>query len=85
MMRMNGLKSSYYYISHFVTFYILYAVSTAVFLVSGKLSKLSFFSATQPSVLLLLFAVWGLNQIVLAFFLATLFNKSRLAQVATFL
>jgi hypothetical protein len=77
MMKMNGMGTLPYHISHYLTMYILYAISTLIFLTAGFFSKLTFFTQTQPAVLLLLFFVWGHNQISLAFFFTSIFNKSR--------
>ena len=85
MMKMNGMKEFAYYMSHYVVFYILYAVSTIVFLISGTVGKLTLFTLTERPLLLLLFFLWGHNQISLSFFFSTLFNKSRLALVVVFL
>lgn len=85
MMKMNGVKSFAYYLSHYITFYTLYALSTLAFLISGGIGKLTFFTLTEKPVLALMFFIWGHNQISLAFFFSTLFNKSRLALVSVFL
>jgi hypothetical protein len=92
MMKINGVKVWAYYLSHYITFYTLYAVSTLLFVIAGGLIRLTLFTKTAPSVLFLMFFLWGIrcliqghNQISLAFFFATLFNKSRLALLATFL
>ncbi|KAI8925025.1 hypothetical protein BC831DRAFT_284716 [Entophlyctis helioformis] len=85
MMKMNGMKTLSYYVSHYVTFFILYAVSTAIFLGAGYVAKLSFFTLTESPVYVLLFFIWGNVQIALAFFFATLFNRSRLALIIVFL
>jgi hypothetical protein len=79
MMKMNGMGSLAYYFSHYVTMYILYFVSTVIFLLAGTVNKLTFFTLTQPGVLVALFFLWGHNQISLAFFFSTLFSKSRSA------
>ncbi|KAJ3015871.1 UNVERIFIED_CONTAM: hypothetical protein HDU68_012527 [Siphonaria sp. JEL0065] len=85
MMKLNGLKSWTYYLSHYVTFYILYIFSAAIFLIVGARSGLTFFSQTQIGVLIILFFVWGHVQIVLAFLFSTLFSRSRIALVMVFL
>ncbi|KAJ3199536.1 hypothetical protein HDU67_002717, partial [Dinochytrium kinnereticum] len=74
-----------YYLTNYVTFYILFAASTIVFLLAGRFSRLEFFTVTQPAVLIILFFLWGHVQIALAFFFASLFSKSRIALVMTFL
>nr|KAJ3412372.1 hypothetical protein HK105_002369 [Polyrhizophydium stewartii] len=85
MMKMNGMSSFTYYVSQYITFYILFAISATVFLLSGQLLKLSLFSRTEGNVLALLFFIWGHNQIALSFFFASLFNRSRTALVIVFL
>ncbi|KAJ3287595.1 hypothetical protein HK104_008527 [Borealophlyctis nickersoniae] len=85
MMKMNGLKTWAYYASHYVTFYTLYIISALVFLIAGAACRLSFFKATAPGVLLVLFFMWGHVQIALAFFFTSIFSKSRLALVLVFL
>lgn len=59
MMKMNGIKSWTYYLSHYITFYVLYVISTFLFLITGKGMDLSFFTTTETGVLVLLFFVWG--------------------------
>ncbi|KAJ1330269.1 hypothetical protein BSLG_009584 [Batrachochytrium salamandrivorans] len=84
MMKINGLKILPYYVSQYVTFYILYLISTTVFLLTGFFCNMTMFTLTSPGVLILLFFVWGHNQITLAFFLSSMFNKSRSALLVTF-
>ncbi|KAJ3196136.1 hypothetical protein HK101_009969 [Irineochytrium annulatum] len=85
MMRMNGMKSWAYFLSHYVTFFILFVVSSLIFLIAGRLSQLEFFTNTQLGVIILLFFVWGNVQIALAFFFTSIFNKNRTALVLVFL
>ncbi|KAJ3000665.1 hypothetical protein HDV02_004350 [Globomyces sp. JEL0801] len=85
MMKMNGMTQFPYYISHYVTFLILYCFSALVFLISGRVGKLTLFTQTNQAFLALFFFIWGNNQISLAFFFSTFFNKSRLALVIVFL
>jgi ABC-type multidrug transport system fused ATPase/permease subunit len=56
-----------------------------IFLVSGGVARLTLFTLTDRAVLTILFLLWGNNQISLAFFFSTLFNKSRFALVIVFL
>ena len=85
MMRMNGMKTWAYYLSHYVTFFILFALSSSIFLLSGVFSSLTLFTRTDPLLLVFLFAVWGNVQIAMAFTLSTVFNKGRIALVISFL
>eukprot|EP00842_Homolaphlyctis_polyrhiza_P004047 jgi/Hompol1/4643/HPOL_003777-RA len=84
MMKMNGMKAFAYYLSHYITFYILYAFSVIVFFITGVAGKLTFFTQTQPALLFLMFFIWGHNQISLAFFFSSLFNRSRFALIIVF-
>ncbi|KAI8620643.1 ABC-2 family transporter protein-domain-containing protein, partial [Chytriomyces sp. MP71] len=85
MMKMNGVKAWAYYLSHYVTFFLLFVFSTVVFFIVGRGSKLDMFTKTSPAVLIVLFFLWGNVQIALAFVISTLFSKSRIALVMTFL
>nr|KAJ3418189.1 hypothetical protein HK105_000223 [Polyrhizophydium stewartii] len=58
MTQMNGLKPWAYYLSQYVTFLILFCVSTGFFLAAGFIAHLPFFTLTDPSVYLALFALW---------------------------
>ncbi|KAI9356786.1 hypothetical protein DFJ73DRAFT_758520 [Zopfochytrium polystomum] len=85
MMKMNGMKAWAYYLSHYVTFYVLFAISSIIFILVGFGARLTLFTKTATAVVLLLFFTWGHAQIALAFFFASFFNRSRIALVLTFL
>ncbi|TPX33602.1 hypothetical protein SmJEL517_g03582 [Synchytrium microbalum] len=85
MMKMNGLKSYTYYLTHYIHFYVLYIVSTAFFLIAGRLGRLDLFTRTSPGVLVFLFFTWGHVQVALAFFFGALFSRSQIALVVVFL
>jgi hypothetical protein len=85
MMKMNGMRTWAYYLSHYLTFFVLYTISALIFLISGGVAKMTLFTLTDKGLLALLFFLWGQNQISLAFFFSTLFNKSRFALVIVFL
>eukprot|EP00834_Sanchytrium_tribonematis_P000418 NODE_8_length_66115_cov_0.981823.p3 type:complete len:827 gc:universal NODE_8_length_66115_cov_0.981823:24198-26678(+) len=84
MMKMNGLKTSTYYFTHAITFFILHVLACVVFTVTGIAFRLKFFVNTDPGVYILLFLFWGLVQIAMAFFFATIFDKSRLSLIVSF-
>jgi hypothetical protein len=44
MMRINGLKQGIYYASHYITFFLLFLVSTLIFIGAGFLSNLELFT-----------------------------------------
>ncbi|KAJ3316708.1 hypothetical protein HDV06_002983, partial [Boothiomyces sp. JEL0866] len=85
MMKMNGMKTWAHYLGHYITMFLLYTISTLIFIISGYYFKLNFFTITQSSVLFVLFFIWGNIQIAMAFLFSTLFNKSRTALVVVFL
>jgi hypothetical protein len=85
MMKMNGMRTWAYYLSHYLTFFVLYTISALIFLISGGVAKMTMFTLTDKGLLALLFFLWGQNQISLAFFFSNLFNKSRFALVIVFL
>ncbi|KAJ3305606.1 hypothetical protein HDV03_001251 [Kappamyces sp. JEL0829] len=85
MMKMNGMKSWAYYLSHYVVFTVLYWASMFIFWMAGLVFKLTLFTLTDKSVLLLLLFVWGNNLISLAFLFASFFSRTRFALVIIFL
>ncbi|KAJ3379607.1 hypothetical protein HDU92_006560 [Lobulomyces angularis] len=85
MMKMNGLKAWAYYLSHYITFFILFLISSAIFLIAGVFSGLELFVKTEKLTLVVLFLCWGLAQNALVFLFASLFNKNRNALVSVFL
>jgi len=85
MMKMNGMRPLPYYISHYVTFFILYAVSGLIFTIGGTGFNLSLFTLTETGLIYFLMFLWGNCMISLAFFFAAFFNRSRFALVSIFL
>ncbi|KAJ3118141.1 hypothetical protein HDU96_003670 [Phlyctochytrium bullatum] len=85
MMQMNGMKPWAYILTQCITFFILYMFSAVFFVAAGLLTQLTLFTMTEMGLLWLLIILWGIAQIALAFFFASLFNKSRIALVSVFL
>ncbi|KAJ3182707.1 hypothetical protein HDU87_008046 [Geranomyces variabilis] len=84
MMRMNGLKASVYYISHFVTFFVLYMISALVFLAAGYAARLDMFVKTDFAVLIILLILWGAVQVALALFFSSFFDRAHSALLIVF-
>ena len=84
MMTMNGMRTWVYWCCEYVHFYVLHAISATVFVLTGLLFRLEFFVNTDPGAYILLLFVWGHAQIAMAFFLATFFNRSRVALLLVF-
>jgi len=74
-----------YWLSEYIHFYSLHIISTIVFIITGFIFKLQFFTLTSPGVYLLLFFLWGHVQILLAFLFSSLFQRSRYALLVGFL
>ncbi|CAG8641009.1 16181_t:CDS:2 [Dentiscutata erythropus] len=85
MMKMNGLKTSTYYLTHYIHFYAEHIVTTLVFVITGLIFKMEIFTKTGISVYVILFFVWGHVEIALAFLFSCFFSKARIALVVTFL
>ncbi|OLY81216.1 ABC transporter A family member 9 [Smittium mucronatum] len=85
MMQMNGLKLKYYYISHYLHFFILAIWSFIFFVISGKVFKLEMFEGTSLGVLCILLLVWANAMISVSFFLSSIFQKSSSSQVIIYL
>ncbi|KAJ3368382.1 hypothetical protein HDU91_000618 [Kappamyces sp. JEL0680] len=64
---------------------VLFLLSSLVFIATGLGQKLTFFTVTSRAAVVVMFFIWGNNQIALAFFFSTLFNKSRTALIFVFI
>ncbi|ORY52928.1 P-loop containing nucleoside triphosphate hydrolase protein [Rhizoclosmatium globosum] len=85
MMKINGVKTWIYSLSQFATFLVIYCISALVFVISGFAFKLQVFLVTSPSVLFILFFVWGLTQISMSFLIASACRSSNMALSFSFL
>ena len=79
MMKMNGLKLSYYYITHYLHFFFMHTISSSVFLITGAAFSLEFFVKSSAGIYLILIFLWGNVQIAMAFLLSVFFSKARVA------
>jgi hypothetical protein len=80
IMKINGLKMRNYWISLFTYNLILYLITITVFYLFGFLVlRLSFFTETNPLLMIIILFGWGLNQIGLAFFFQAFLTNARSA------
>ena len=79
MMRMHGLSTFAYYLSHYIHFTILQWICSAVFIASGFVFNMPFFTMTDPGVYVLLLLLWTNAMVGISFLLSLMFTKSRLA------
>ena len=84
MMRMHGLSTFQYYLSHYLHFMALQLVSSMVFYITGVVFGLKIFMRTDPGVIILLLILWANAMVILALVLSLLFNKSRFALIMSF-
>ncbi|KAI3643918.1 hypothetical protein MP228_010082 [Amoeboaphelidium protococcarum] len=77
MMRMHGLSSLQYYLTHYLHFMTLQIGTSIVFIISGFIFQLSLFTQNEIGVLIVLLLVWANTMVLLSFLLSLLFNKSR--------
>lgn len=85
MMQMNGLSKISYFVSQYTTFFLLNLLSSALFVIAGKITRIQMFANESLGPLLILLLIWGFSQNSLVFLFASIFNKSRIALVIVFM
>jgi hypothetical protein len=83
LMQMNGLRTRVYYLVHCLTFFILYIITSLIFIIAGIIGNLSLFTKTNGLALVILFMTWGIAQVSLAVFISALFQKAKTAYNST--
>jgi ABC-type Na+ transport system ATPase subunit NatA len=82
VMRMNGMRMKYYWISNFIFDMILYFLAVGVFLIFAiALLDISVFKNTDPFTQFMTFLGWGYSQISLAFFFSVFTSKAQNATI----
>ena len=84
MMKIHGLTSRAYYATHYLHFFTIQVVSSAIFIGSGLVFGLKFFTATDAWVYIVLLLLWANTMVCLSFLLSLFFSKSRFALIMTF-
>ncbi|KAF9334496.1 hypothetical protein BG006_002055 [Podila minutissima] len=82
MMAMNGLKSSAYYLAHYVEFMTMQLILTLIFTGALAAMKITVMGRTNTWLLILLFVLWAHVQVCFAFVIASVFSRTRRAAVA---
>ena len=86
MMKMNGMKISSYWLVYFIFNLILALLTNIIFIVMGMLlTKMRFFSQTDPLLIIITLLGWSLAQIGMAVFFQTFLSKSRSANIIGYL
>ncbi|KFH67556.1 hypothetical protein MVEG_06288 [Podila verticillata NRRL 6337] len=81
MMAMNGLKSSSYYLAHYVEFMTMQLLLTLIFALSSAAIKSSVIGRTSSGLLVVLFLLWAHVQVCFAFAIAACISKTRRAAI----
>ncbi|KAG0021690.1 hypothetical protein BGZ80_001901 [Entomortierella chlamydospora] len=84
MMAMNGLKSSSYYMAHYLEFMTMQMILSFIFCVTAAAIKSQLIHRTSPLLIIVLLFVWAHVQISLAFVVAALFSKTRRATLVVY-
>eukprot|EP01135_Chromosphaera_perkinsii_P005890 Nk52_evm23s370 gene=Nk52_evmTU23s370 len=84
-MRMSGLNPLCYWLISFLYDYTVYLLVISCVAGFSFLFQFRVFVQTSAAVLFILYALWGVAMIVLAFFLSTFFDKQRTAAVVGYL
>lgn len=86
MMKMNGLKIRYYWLTFFVFNLVLCIITNIIFYLLGSLVlSYSFFTKTSKLLIFIVSLGWSLSQIGMAAFFQTFLNKSRSANIIGYL
>ena len=86
MMKMNGLKIRYYWLTLFVFNLMLCIITNLIFYLLGIfVMGTSFFVKTSKPLFLIISIGWSLAQIGMAAFFQTFLNKSRSANIIGYL
>ena len=80
IMKINGMKMRYYWLSNLVFNYILYSLTMLIFNFVGAFALgLTLFTHTNTLLLCLFFLGWGFCQVALAFFFQAFLSNARSA------
>lgn len=78
IMKINGLKMKYYWLSLFTYNFIIYSVTFIIFYIIGRFAfGFKLFTDTSGVILLIIFFGWGFCQIGLAYFFQSFLSNAR--------
>ncbi|CAG8559387.1 9157_t:CDS:10 [Ambispora gerdemannii] len=79
MMKMSGLNNFAHFVNHYLEFYLLMFVNCIVFYVAGYAFKYTFFTRTDPLILIGLLSIWCHVQVAMSFLISVFFSKMKRA------
>lgn len=78
IMKINGMKMTYYWLSLFTYNFIIYATTFIIFFLFGLfVFKFNLFTSTSLLLMIIIFIGWGLSQIGLAYFFQAFLSNAR--------
>ncbi|KAG0057853.1 hypothetical protein BGZ83_000040 [Gryganskiella cystojenkinii] len=84
MMSMNGLKSTSYYLAHYVEFVTMQLILTIFFSIGCVAIGSQFITRTNAGVTIMLFIMWAHVQTTFAFAIASFFSNTRKASLVVY-
>jgi hypothetical protein len=80
IMKINGMKMRFYWLSNFAFNFALYSITMTIFnIFGGPVLKLSLFTSTNFYLLLIIYIGWGLCQVAMSFFFQAFLSNARSA------
>jgi hypothetical protein len=80
IMKINGMKMRFYWLSNFTFNYLLYALTMVIFNIFGSIClELTLFTQTSYILLFLIYFGWGFCQVGMAFFFQAFLSNARTA------
>ena len=84
MMRMMGLKMSWYWFVNYLWDFLLYALIIGTMILVSVAFQLRMFTQTSIVLWVVILVGWGNAQVALSFFVSTFFNKARTATIVAY-
>ncbi|KAF9413574.1 hypothetical protein BGZ94_000677 [Podila epigama] len=84
MMAMNGLKSSAYYLSHYLEFMVMQIILSLFFCFTCAAVGSQLVLRTNPIILIVVLLVWAHTQTCLSFPIASVFSRTRKASLIVY-
>ncbi len=85
MMVQMGLRNSAYWVTTFLAHAMVTVPLLTAFVGLGYAMQLKWFVRSSALLVIPLFALWGLCQVAFAFFLSTLFFRTRVATIVSYM
>ncbi|KAF9307177.1 hypothetical protein BGZ74_009883 [Mortierella antarctica] len=84
MMAMNGLKSSAYYLAHYLEFMVMQLVLSLFFCLACVAISSQLVLRTNPGILIVVLILWAHAQATFSFLIASLFSRTRKATLIVY-